>query len=152
MIAADVGVGMVKTDAGIQLQTLVDSISVHCVSTNAGRLEVGDDEAPAAPSVVLILTVQTGAQLMAVTEVQRHAQIGRQRILYEAAFQRVVGFRHVAMTYGFAQFLAMVVLPGKVGLPAQTVALPRGMAEHLQVVDPLIRQVYVTARMVVVDA
>ena len=145
VITANMRVGMIQTNAGIQLQAVVDSISVHGVGTQAGRLEVGDDKAPAAPSVVLILTIQTGAQFMALAKIQRQTQIGCQRILHEAALQRAVGFGHITMTNGFAQLLAMVVLPGKVGFHAQTVALPRGMAEHLQVVDPLVGQVYVAA-------
>ena len=116
MIAADVGVGIVQTDASVQLQTLVDGISVHRVGTDAGRLEVGNNKTPAAPSVVLILTVQSRAQLLAFAQIHRQSQISRQRILHETALQRAVWFRHVAVTYGLTQFLAMVVLPGKVGL------------------------------------
>ena len=138
MIAADVGVCMVQTDTSVQLQALVDGKSVHHVSTDAGRFEVGDNKTPATSAVALIFRIQTCAQLMALAQIQRQSQIGRQRILHKTAFQRVVGLGHITMTHGLAQFLAMVVLPGKVSLQTQSVTLIRSVAEHFQVIYPLV--------------
>ena len=80
------------------------------------------------------------------------SEISRQRVLHEAALECAVGLWHIAVTHGLAQLLAVVVLPSQVSIPAQTITLPRGMAEYLQVVHPLVGQVNITPRTVVVNA
>ena len=88
---------------------------------------------------------------MALAQIQGQSHIGCQRVLHEATLQGTIRTWHIAVAHRFAQLLAMVVLPGKISFQAQTFALPRGMAEHLEMVHPLIGQVHVASRVVVVN-
>ena len=124
MITADVGVGVVQTYAGVQLQPFVHHIAVHGIGTDAGRLEVGYDKAPAVTTVVLILTIQSGTQFVMLAQGESHTEVGGQRVLHETPLQLSVRSGHIAMTHGLAQFLAVIVLPGQVSFPAQAVAVP----------------------------
>ena len=55
------------------------------------------------------------------------------------------------MTDGFGALFAQIILIGQIGFERQAVVAPGGVTEHLQVVHPLIGQVDITTRVVVVD-
>ena len=64
VITADVGMGMVQSDTGVQFQPFVHGVAVHGISTDGRRLEVWDDKSPATAAVVLIFTIQACAQFV----------------------------------------------------------------------------------------
>ena len=72
-------------------------------------------------------------------------------VLHEAPLQRVGRSGHIAVRDGFGVLLAHVVLVGQVGFHGELLVAPCGVAEHLQVVHPLVGQVDVAPRVVVVD-
>ena len=100
---------------------------------------------------MLILSVQPGIQLVALRELAVQSQLPGEGVLHETALQRSVGRGHIAMRDGFRQLLAHVVLIGQVQFQRRMFVSPRSVTEHLQVVHPLIGQVDVAARAVVVD-
>ena len=124
MIIANVGMCMVDSDAGIHFEPFIDGISVHDIGTDAGRLEVGNDKSPASTPVVLIFAIHARTHFVTFAQREVYSEVRSPGILHETALQRAVWTRHVTMTYGLAQFLAVIVLPCQVGFYTQVVALP----------------------------
>ena len=151
MIATDMRMGMVEPYARVQFQVLAKRVAIHDVGTEAGGLEVRNDESPSATTVALILRVDARAQLVLLAQREVHTDVGGEGVLIETTLKLSVRARHIAVAHRLAKLLAVVVLPRKVSLPTHTFALPRGVTEHLEVVHPLIRQIHVATRVVVVD-
>ena len=143
VITMYVRMSVVEADAGVQFQLFTQRPAVEGVCPEAQCLEVGDNKTPAAATVVLILAIQARAQFVVLAQSEAQPYVGRQRALVEAALQRAVGLRHVAVAHRLRAFLAQVVLIGHVGLQRPQVGLPRRMTQHLQVVHPLVGQVHV---------
>ena len=100
---------------------------------------------------MLILGAAARADVVPLRGRQPHTEVGRVGALVEAALQRVGGLRHVAVRHRFRLLLAQVVLVSQVSLHRHQLVAPRRVAQHLQVVHALVRQVDVAARVVVVD-
>ena len=88
---------------------------------------------------------------MLVAELVAHAYLSRVGTLVETTLQGTVGRGHVAVADGFRPLLTQVALIGQVAFYRQDFIVPRSVAEYLQVIDPLIGQVDVAGRTVVVN-
>ena len=151
VITLNLRLGVVVAHSGVQFQMFADGKTVESIGSEAQRLEIGNNKTPSTAPVVLIFGTRTDVQFVAFAELLAQTKNRRPRAFVESSFQSAVGRRHIAVADGFGMFFAQVALVSQIRLRRGLFSVPDGVTRDFQVVHPLIRQVDVAPRTVVVD-